>query len=175
MTILILGGSASGKSGIAEDIICALCSSQKYYVATMNVGDDEENIGRVARHREQRREKNFVTIECPRNIENALTEMDTNKNVLLECVSNLAANEMFFGAQIISAEDTVNRVVNGIKALSKECDNLVIVSNNIFESGFEYDESTRSYIRALGRINRELIDVSDEAYEAVVGIKVRIK
>ena len=175
MTILILGGSASGKSKIAEDTICALCNTQKYYVATMKVGDDEENIERVAKHREQRKEKNFVTIECPSNIENALKEMDTQKNVLLECVSNLAANEMFFGFEITSIEDTVSKVVNGIKTLAKECDNLVIVSNNIFESGSEYDESTRNYIKALGQINRELIDVSDEAYEAVVGIKVRIK
>ncbi len=175
MTIMILGGSASGKSKIAEDTICSLCSSRKYYIATMKVGNDEENIERVAKHREQRKEKNFVTIECPCNIENALKEMDTQKNVLLECVSNLAANEMFFGTEITSIEDTVNNVVNGIKTLAKECDNLVIVSNNIFESGSEYDESTRDYIKALGQINRELIDVSDEAYEAVVGIKVRIK
>ena len=69
----------------------------------------------------------------------------------------------------------MNKVVNGIKTLAKECVNLVIVSNNIFESGSEYDESTRDYIKALGQINRELTDVSDEVYEAVVGIKVRIK
>ena len=115
MTVLILGGSASGKSKIAEETICSFCEGQKYYIATMKVGNDEENIERVAKHREQRKEKNFVTIECPNNRDNALKEMSAKKNALLECVSNLVANEMFFKAEIASVEDTVNKVVNGIK------------------------------------------------------------
>ena len=176
MIVTVIGGSASGKSNIAEDIMCSLSNEErKYYVATMKVGDDEENIERVAKHREARKEKNFVTIECPSNVENAVKEMDTKKNVLLECVSNLTANEMFFGNEISSAEDTACKVIKGIKALAEEADNLVIVSNNIFESGSEYDESTRSYLKALGDINRELVNISDEVYEAVVGIKVKVK
>lgn len=176
MITVVYGGSASGKSHIAEDIICALAEGKaKYYIATMNGGDDEENIERVKKHREARKDKGFETIECPNNIEKALDVMKSDKNALIECVSNLVANEMFFGNEIIGMEETYEKVIKGIIELTEKTDNLVFVTNNIFEAGSEYDETTRAYMSALGKINRELVNIADEVYEAVVGIKVRIK
>lgn len=176
MLTLVYGGSASGKSQIAEDIICKISEGKnKYYIATMKVSDDEENIERVEKHRNQRKDKGFVTIECPHDIENAIKEMTSDKNALLECVSNLVANEMFFGGEIKEMEDTVNKVKDGIKTLAENSDNLVIVTNNVFESGSDYDPTTLSYMEALGRVNRELFNMADEVYEVVVGISMRIK
>lgn len=179
MIITIIGGSASGKSGIAEDMICRLAGDKnKYYIATMQVTeDDEEGIKRVEKHRDQRKDKDFVTIECPHGLGNALDRMNDkeSKNILLECMSNLVANEMFFGSEIIDKDTTVSNVSEGIKNLVKECENIVFVTNNVAEDGRNYDATTMSYIEALGQINAMLFDMSDEAYEAVVGIPVRIK
>ena len=176
MTIMIIGGSASGKSKIAEELLCSLSpGKQRYYVATMKTGKDEENLRRVTKHREQRKEKGFITVECQQDIEQFIKETGSGKNVLLECVSNLAANEMFSESGFLSAEETARKVIKGMKALAENAENLVIVSNNVFESGLEYDELTCSYMKALGLINREMTEVSDEVYEAVVGIKLKIK
>ncbi|MBQ2183647.1 MAG: bifunctional adenosylcobinamide kinase/adenosylcobinamide-phosphate guanylyltransferase, partial [Lachnospiraceae bacterium] len=170
------GGSACGKSQFAEDTICRLSEGKnKYYIATMQIGDDEENIERVEKHRLMRKEKGFTTIECQVSLENALSEMSDSKNALLECVSNLVANEMFFGGEIIGKDETTGKVKDGISKLVKETDNLVVVTNNVFESDSDYDETTLSYMDALGEINAYLCTLADEVFEVVAGIPLRIK
>ena len=52
---------------------------------------------------------------------------------------------------------------------------LVIVSNNVFEDGEIYDETTMAYIRAMGRINERLAAAADEVIEVIAGIPVVIK
>ena len=176
MITLVYGGSACGKSQYAEDTICRLSEGKsKYYNATMQVGDDEENIERVEKHREMRKEKGFTTIERQVNVDKALDEMSDSKNALLECVSNLVANEMFFGGEIIGKEDTVKKVKDGISKLVSGTENLVVVTNNVFESDSDYDETTLSYMYALGEINSYLATLADEVYEVVAGIPLRIK
>ena len=81
MVTLVYGGSASGKSQFAEDTICRLRGrDSKYYIATMKVGDDEENIERVKKHRDQRKNKGFETIECPNDLKRAIPQMSKSKN-----------------------------------------------------------------------------------------------
>ncbi len=176
MITLVYGGSACGKSQYAEDTICRLSEGKsKYYIATMQVGDDEENIERVEKHREMRKEKGFTTIERQVDVKKALDEMTGSKNALLECVSNLVANEMFFGGEIIGKTETVEKVKDGISKLAEGTENLVVVTNNVFESDSDYDETTLSYMNALGEINAYLSTLADEVFEVVVGIPLRIK
>ena len=178
MIVTVIGGSASGKSKIAEDLICSLAGNQKkYYIATMKVGEDEENIERVKKHRLLRKDKGFETIESPVSIDSVLNQIkdEKEKNVLIECMSNLVANEMFFDSLVVSKEETIEKVVNQISVLSKSLDNMVIVTNNVFEDGKEYDKYTTDYLKALSAINQKIIEMSDEAYEAVVGIPIKIK
>ena len=62
MTVLILGGSGSGKSAYAEETALALAGEgAKYYLATMEAGDGEA-LERVNRHRQMRKGKGFVTL-----------------------------------------------------------------------------------------------------------------
>ena len=65
--------------------------------------------------------------------------------------------------------------MKGIKTLSKELTHLVIVSNNVFEDGNVYDNTTMTYIRAMGRINEKLAGIADEVVEVVVGIPMMVK
>ena len=78
------------------------------------------------------------------------------KTALLECISNLAANEMFSGETPIAAEAVTEKIVEGIRRLKGQLAHLVIVSNNVFEDGIAYDETTMEYIRAMGQINEKL-------------------
>ena len=104
MMYLIIGGSGSGKSAYAEELLFSLPDAgKKYYIATMQVCD-EESRRRVQKHRKQREGKRFDTIEQPVHVSGALTQMDAGKkSAMLECVSNLVANEMF--AKDIYVED----------------------------------------------------------------------
>ena len=79
---------------------------------------------------------------------------------LVECVSNLTANEMFDENGQRSEDEVVRRVVSGLKVLSQSV------------RGITYDESTMAYIRALARINIELAAWADEVTEVVAGCPV---
>ena len=52
---------------------------------------------------------------------------------------------------------------------------MVVVSNNVFEDGIQYDTGTGEYLNALGRINERLAVLADEVIEVVVGIPVILK
>ena len=94
MLHVVIGGSASGKSEYAENLILSLSGDEPVdYIATMKCSD-EETWERIVRHKMRRDGSRFVTIEQERN----LSEIDKNhlhNFGMLECMSNLLANEMF--------------------------------------------------------------------------------
>ena len=97
MIYLVTGGSGSGKSEYAENLVMASGCPVRYYVATMTVYG-EGGKAKVLRHQELRRGKGFITVECQADVGTALRGIRNSNQeaiLLLECVSNLAANEMF--------------------------------------------------------------------------------
>ena len=173
---LIIGGSGSGKSAYAEDYMVSISEDRKkYYIATMQIYD-EEGKRKVERHRMLRGGKGFSTIEQPVDIGKAAEKMEAeDRTALLECVSNLTANEMLSGEVPGTEEAITEKIVGGIAVLNRELTHLVIVSNNVFEDGNVYDKTTMAYIRAMGRINQKLAEMADEVVEVVVGIPIVIK
>ena len=176
MMTLIIGGSGSGKSVYAEDYMVSISEDRKkYYIATMQIYD-EEGKRKVERHRMLRGGKGFSTIEQPIDIGKAAEKMeDGERTALLECISNLTANEMFLEEIHGTEEAITEKIVGGIAVLNRELTHLVIVSNNVFEDGNVYDKTTMAYIRAMGRINQKLAEMADEVVEVVVGIPIVIK
>ena len=170
---MITGGSGSGKSSYAEDCITKISKNcKKYYIATMQVFD-EEGKQRIERHKNMRSGKNFKTIEQPCNVENAIEKMDikdpSKRTVLLECMSNLLANEMFSDETIQDRHMIMDKIIDGIRQLKNEVRHLVIVTNNVFE------DATMEYIKILGCINERLSEIADQVIEVVVGIPVILK
>ena len=176
MMTLIIGGSGSGKSAYAEDYMISISEDRKkYYIATMQIYD-EESQRKVERHRMLRGDKGFSTIEQPVDIGKAAEKMgDGDRMALLECISNLTANEMFSGEVPGTEEVITKKIVGGIAALNRQLSHLVIVSNNVFEDGNVYDKTTMAYIQAMGRINQKLAEMADEVVEVVVGIPLVVK
>lgn len=193
MITLVTGGSGSGKSAYAESLLYS-CEGIRYYIATMQIYD-AEGEKKVERHRKLRAGKGFLTIESPMNVgkiqfacagkaEQAQYRQETERKVqgssekksaLLECMSNLTANEMFTKDGMKSEEEVVEKIVSEIQTLSQKLDNLVIVTNNVFEDGVIYDAGTMEYLKALGRINAALARLADRVAEVVVGIPVELK
>ncbi|MCM1101190.1 MAG: bifunctional adenosylcobinamide kinase/adenosylcobinamide-phosphate guanylyltransferase [Clostridium sp.] len=180
MMILIVGGSGSGKSSYAERIACELGADDsggipKYYLATMRIWD-EEGQRKADRHQQMREGKGFLTVEQATDISDALHRMTAGEKViLLECVSNLTANEMFAEGEMRARSRVEERVLRDIGCLRNMSTHLVVVSNNVFEDGTVYDPSTMEYIRAMGRINTGLAALADRVVEVVAGIPVRVK
>ena len=193
MITLVTGGSGSGKSAYAESLLSS-CEGIRYYIATMQIYD-AEGEKKVERHRKLRAGKGFLTIESPMNVgkirfacageaeqaqyrqgaERKVQGSSGKKSALLECMSNLTANEMFPKDGMKSEEEVVEKIVSEIQTLSQKLDNLVIVTNNVFEDGVIYDAGTMEYLKALGRINAALARLADRVAEVVVGIPVELK
>jgi len=268
MIRFVYGGSGSGKSAFAEQLVVSCGAERKYYVATMKVYDDEGRR-KVARHQKLRENKGFVTIEQPTCIGSAVRQIQQNAQpvwqsaqlasygagarpgeksgdasafsgasgksesrpgdtavsggscgacglcgvrenlavarlgenpedasafcgacgdsesrlgenpggkcaVLLECVMNLVANEMFTPDGIVAVPDVIARVEEGLNELFSTADDVVVVSGNVFCDGIEYDETTKSYMRALAAVNAFVTQKADESFEIVAGIPLRI-
>ena len=182
MMVLVVGGSGSGKSSYAEATAVSLAQEsvgeitmKKYYLATMQVFD-KEGQSKVDRHRNLRKGKGFLTIEQPTGISCALEKMETgDRTVLLECISNLTANEMFSGEKIKTKMQVMEDVIYGIKQLKEQTTHFVVVSNNVFEDGITYDETTTEYIHAMGMINNKIAVLADRVVEVAAGIPIIIK
>lgn len=171
MITVITGGSGSGKSAYAESLIEGFGEKERIYIATM-YPFDEESHKRIARHRRMRAEKKFTTIECYTGLKKL--EIPEGSCVLLECMSNLAANEMFQdgGAK---EEHMTEEILRGIELLAEKAQELVIVTNEIFSDGILYDPATEKYQKKLGEINRKLGLIADQVTEVVYGIPVHHK
>lgn len=166
--ILLTGGSACGKSSYAERL-CVELDGPRYYIAAMRPFG-EGGAEKIARHRRLRAGKGFQTIE--RYTDLAGLVLPGRGTALLECICNLTANEMFDEAG--NMRDPVNAVLTGVEAVRKQCETLVVVTNDVGSDGGEYDPGTRAYIRAMGCINAALARQADEVYELVCGIPIQL-
>ena len=189
MLVLVLGGSGSGKSEFAEKVCMQLEPQEKLYIATMYPWDDESKR-KISRHIELRKNKKFRTLECFYQMSKTLqSENVYATTVLLECMSNLLANEMYCEEGILSRyaskerqeqitnskdklEVLVQEIMSGIDILSNQYKHVVIVSNDVFSDGVEYDESMQEYLSALGQINQEIAKKADILAEVVCGIPI---
>ena len=82
---------------------------------------------------------------------------------------------MFRGNQPYPPETVTEKITADIISLSKEAEELVIVTVNVFEDGIVYDNSTMEYIHALAQVNCVLAEMADTVTEVVVGIPVSVK
>lgn len=95
-------------------------------------------------------------------------------SILLECVSNLTANE-FYSPENAGREDLAGLLADEILALRSVCGHLVVVTNNVFNDGEDYDSETVRYMEILADVNRRLAAAADAAVEVIFGIPVKIK
>lgn len=185
MMELVTGGSGSGKSSYAEDAVCRcqriLNKNEKkniplYYIADMfPYGRETEE--KIENHRRMRAGKGFHTLEWYQDLAGKLAEESSSNLsgacVLLECVSNLTANEMYMEGG--AGKNTVEAVVNGIRLLREKCTHLVVVTNEVFsESAPDFPEMS-VYKENLAQINRRLAETADRVTEVIYGIPVPLK
>lgn len=202
MLHIVYGGSASGKSSYAESFAMSLQGDGRLlYIATMypykwNTTElDPETIQRIERHRAMRADKGFDTVECYRHVEHIVAKRQDV--LLLECMSNLLANEMYLEPDSddgglaetmsevekagVGMSETLSpvskKIVQALIDLSTRVQELVIVTNDVFSDGgsLTYDESTREYVKNLAEINCALAREAATVTEVVCGIPVIVK
>lgn len=177
MVILVTGGSGSGKSQYAENRTVKLNTScsNLVYIATM-MPRDEESFQKIERHQQLRKDKGFQTVECYKDIEKL--KLEGKPIILLECMSNLLANEMYDG-EVAKRNDKEcflrEKIVSGIEHLIEQSSHVIVVTNEVFSDGEPYDEETNQYITILGNINQEIGNKAAQVIEVVCGLPIEIK
>lgn len=161
MFTLIIGGSASGKSEYAEARAMAL-PGPRIYLATMRPRD-RECRGRIDRHRRLRQGKGFETVE--RYIDLTGAEIPAGSSVLLECMSNLTANELYD-----PEGGGKEAILRGVASLLAQAGHLTVVTNEVFSGGAAYGGDTLRYLETLAQVNRSLAARADAVAEVVCGL-----
>jgi adenosylcobinamide kinase/adenosylcobinamide-phosphate guanylyltransferase len=160
MNVLIIGYPDSGKSRLAEDMVMEMSApGERFYLATM-IPYGEEGQARVDKHRKMRDGKGFETIEAPFDAAETARKagIGEKSTVLLECMSNLVANELF--ERHTDSEKVIEKVVSDMSLLAEGIRDLVIVSNH-FEISEGFDEETVLYAKTLDTVNERLCETAD--------------
>ena len=171
MLELVTGGSGSGKSAYAESRICEWnrqAPKPLFYIATM-FPYGEETEKKIERHRILRKGKGFETLEWYTGLKQHLEDGSLKgADVLLECMSNLVANEMYMESGAGCHADQA--ILEGIQELNRQCANVVIVTNEVFSESVPDSPEMKEYKRILGRINCEIAVMADQVTEVIYGI-----
>jgi adenosylcobinamide kinase/adenosylcobinamide-phosphate guanylyltransferase len=184
MKILLVGGSKSGKSRLAQRLAKALSAGgPMYYWATMEPIDNEDRE-RIEKHLADRAGWGFETVECGRRLEAAPLPADCGRAaVLFDSVTALVTNEMFGSsagafdeknAAVLAAE-AWERSVRGLMRLADSFENTILVADDVFRDGREFDETTELWRKALAGALRRIAAEFDTVCEVTAGIPKPVK
>jgi adenosyl cobinamide kinase/adenosyl cobinamide phosphate guanylyltransferase len=160
----LVGGARSGKSDVALRLADAW-RGPVTFVATAERDDDPAFAHRIDRHRSVRPAA-WQTVEEPRDLVRAITGIDADRLVLVDCLSVWVSNHMVAGL----TEDGAVAVADALAdAVGRRRPPVVLVSNEV---GLGVHPSTpvgREYRDLLGRVNRRVAERADRTYLVVAG------
>jgi adenosylcobinamide kinase/adenosylcobinamide-phosphate guanylyltransferase len=153
MTVtLVLGGSRSGKSELAE----SLAGPIAVYVATALVGDDADLAARVASH-VARRPGGWTTVESLDLV--GVLDAHPAGTVLVDSV----------GTWVAAAPQFLVDVDGLLAALGRHAGDVVLVSDEVGMGVHPETEIGRLFRDALGTVNRRIAEVADRVVLVVAG------
>lgn len=167
MKELILGGSRSGKSALAERL-AGESGLAVTYIATATAGD-AEMAERIAHHRE-RRPAGWGLAEEPRYLAATLqAAAASNRCLLVDCLTlwlnNVIADEALYQQERAALLD----------ALPKLPGRVILVSNEVGMGIVPLGELTRRYCDEAGRLHQELAQMCDRVTFVAAGLPLVLK
>ena len=66
-------------------------------------------------------------------------------------------------------------ILHGLESLAAQCENLIVVSNEVFSGGADYAGDTGRYLLALAQVNNAFAARADAVVRVVCGIPVYYK
>ena len=191
MHILISGGCKNGKSSLAQDLACEYAKKtgcRPIYFATM-IPYDSEDEERIEKHRADRKDMGFITIECGKNLSETIKNMESGRVVLFDSLTALIANELFDqdnnlpemdSASVLPNEKPVipnlflnpslpEKIKSDLSALIEKSDSVIFVSDSIFSDGKIYDETIELYRKILAETENFIAQKCDKVVEMVAG------
>jgi adenosyl cobinamide kinase/adenosyl cobinamide phosphate guanylyltransferase len=152
--VLVLGGTRSGKSEVAERLAGTLGESVTY-IATAVVGDDADFAARVERHR-ARRPASWATVEA-----------DDLPGTLASLTGPVLVDSL--GTWVAGAHDFARDVDALCAACVERSGDTIVVTEEVGLSVHPPTDVGRRFVDALGECNRRVASVADRVLLVVAG------
>jgi adenosylcobinamide kinase/adenosylcobinamide-phosphate guanylyltransferase len=157
----VLGGAASGKSQVAENLIDN-SGLNPIYLATAQVWDDEMQA-KVNVHRD-RRGPEWTTVNAPLDLATPLAAATSDQVILLDCATMWLTNVMLFDTDLPRAQTEL------LSALATCAAPVVIVSNEVGQGIVPENALARQFREAQGRLNIALAAQAEQVLHVVAGL-----
>lgn len=166
---LVLGGTRSGKSKLAEGLAANFGRPVIYIASASPI--DKEMRARIERHR-RRRPASWRTVEAGADLADVVAAHSRDDNVILvDCLS------LFVAA--LAAQQGEGSVLKAVKALVKAAKvgraETIFVSNEVGMGIVPAFPAGRAYRDLLGEANQLVAGAADRVYLAVAGLALLLK
>ncbi|MDH3800409.1 MAG: bifunctional adenosylcobinamide kinase/adenosylcobinamide-phosphate guanylyltransferase, partial [Desulfobacterales bacterium] len=146
-------------------------AEQKIFIATC-VPQDDEMKRRVARHQKER-SQNWVTVEAPLDLPEAILQNSRRGDVILiDCLTLWVSNLLIETGDEKKIEDTIPQL---IEALQKATCPIVLVSNEVGTGIVPENQLARQFRDITGWVNQAVARCANKVVWMVAGIPVTVK
>lgn len=167
--ILVIGGSASGKSVKALELAGRV--SPRVFVATGRPLDSEM-AERIRRHQASRG-TGWKTEEVPIDLVEWFDEnRGQYRTVVLDCITLWLSNLRGKGVPKHEIPGLVTALLHAMRGMKSR---VVIVTNELGMGLVPFDPDTRRFRDLAGKANQQLAQEADEVHLVVTGLSVRLK
>ncbi|MDQ7074538.1 MAG: bifunctional adenosylcobinamide kinase/adenosylcobinamide-phosphate guanylyltransferase [Gammaproteobacteria bacterium] len=169
MKTLVLGGTRSGKSALAEQL-AAQTQQPVTYIATATV-QDHEMQQRIQQH-QQRRPTHWLLIEAPLHLASALQQADAEGHTLLvDCLSIWISN-LLCAENPTQLQAEIDNLLTSVPQLQSQ---LILVSNESNMGITPLGKLSRDYCDHIGLLHQQLATRCDSVILTVAGLPHYLK
>lgn len=162
----VLGGAASGKSAIAEQIVNAT-GKPKVYLATAQAFDIEMKQ-KIELHQTSRGD-GWITVEEPFDIAEVIASQNSDDVLLVDCLTLWLTN-------ILLAEHDLDAEFDKfLDALANRTCETVLVSNEVGHGIVPDNALSRQFRAAQGKLNQRTAAQSDNVLAVMAGMPMVLK
>jgi len=174
--ILITGGARSGKSDYAQ-VRAEAMAGPHCFLATCPVIDSEMDA-RIARHKADREESLWDTIEEELDLVAVIKTLQSGTTCLIDCLT-LWINNLMYHAELSNAEfgeDEMGAKAQELIAQAKKFTGTILcVSNEVGMGVVPDNPDARRYRDLVGRSNRIIAAAADEVILVSCGLPLFLK
>ena len=164
--ILITGGTRSGKSIVAENLILTY-KKKPVYIATAKIFDNEM-AKRISKHKD-RRSQLWIEYEAYTNLVEVINKTDHLGPRLVDCLTMWLNNLIF---EKIDWKSEVSRLV---ECLVKQQQPIILVTNEVGSGIIPENKLARQFSDIVGETNSIIASNVDAVFLVVSGVSLKIK
>ncbi|MBW1806052.1 MAG: bifunctional adenosylcobinamide kinase/adenosylcobinamide-phosphate guanylyltransferase [Deltaproteobacteria bacterium] len=169
--ILFTGGAKSGKSRLSLSF-CEGLNRKKVFLATAQALDQEMEE-RIRSHKEERGEE-WLTMEEPLNVVDAIGRLDEKDTVILIDCLTLWISNLFM--EYGKAREFIDGSIDELLARLSETKGVIVVVTNEVGMGIVPDnELSRRYRDTVGSANQQIADIARKVVTVVAGLPLVLK